>query len=234
MSKFKPVNYYEKMDKKYMDGCGRTYPSHKSIHIDIPFRMLIIGASGSGKTNTLMNLIKHMECFTKFYIFARNIDQPLYKFFIDNLVNLAKKLDVDQEEVFTVSTDLEQLPPLEDFDAENDNLVILDDFVTEKKTMLKKVSDLFIRSRPFNVSVIFLSQSFYDVPKLIRQNADYIILKRINMNNDLKLIAREYCGGNIKHVTDLYNQVQTKGLEHFLLIDRKTTNPKLMYRIDYG
>ena len=30
---------------------------------DHPYRILIIGGSGSGKTNTLINLIKEQECY---------------------------------------------------------------------------------------------------------------------------------------------------------------------------
>jgi hypothetical protein len=54
------------------------------------------------------------------------------------------------------------------------------------------------------------------------------------MMNDLKLIAREYSGGEIEQILHLYHQAQHLGLEHFMLIDRKTSNPKLMYRVDYS
>lgn len=50
--KLQSVNFYQKMPKQYMEGAGRSYANHKNINIDIPFRMVIVGASGSGKTNT--------------------------------------------------------------------------------------------------------------------------------------------------------------------------------------
>ncbi len=50
-------NHYAKLNKKYRN---KSYnPNYGKTHfIEIPFRMVIVGASGSGKTNCLMNLLK--------------------------------------------------------------------------------------------------------------------------------------------------------------------------------
>ena len=37
---------------------------------DHPYRILIIGGSGSGKTNTLLNLIKEQDDIDKIYLYA--------------------------------------------------------------------------------------------------------------------------------------------------------------------
>ena len=38
---------------------------------DYPYRMLIIGGSGSGKTDTLLNLIKEQGDIDKIYLYAK-------------------------------------------------------------------------------------------------------------------------------------------------------------------
>ena len=47
---------------------------------DHPYRILIIGASGSGKTNPLHNLIKRHD-IDKVYLYAKDLSEPKYEFF---------------------------------------------------------------------------------------------------------------------------------------------------------
>ena len=45
---------------------------------DHPYRILIIGGSGSGKTNTLLNLIKNQSDVDKIYLFAKDPYEDKY------------------------------------------------------------------------------------------------------------------------------------------------------------
>ena len=52
---------------------------------DHPYRVLIIGGSGSGKTNTLLNLIKERDSdnlIDKIYLYAKGLNEPKYQFLI--------------------------------------------------------------------------------------------------------------------------------------------------------
>ena len=42
---------------------------------DHPYRILIIGGSGSGKTNTLLNLINEQNDIDKIYLYARDLNE---------------------------------------------------------------------------------------------------------------------------------------------------------------
>jgi Cdc6-like AAA superfamily ATPase len=226
-------NFYQKLDKKYTGG-QITYETQKIVNIDVPFRMLIIGSSGSGKTNTLMNVIDHMNCFNRFYIFCRNLDQPLYNFFIDKLKQVARKVQIHESDLFIASNTIDDLPVIDTFDKTANNLVIIDDFVGDSPKNLKKISNFFIRSRTFNTSVVFISQSYFSVPKLIRINADYIIFKRTNDINDLMLIIKSYFKGNENKIIQIYNKLMLKkDNDDFMLFDLKTSNPKLRVRINW-
>ena len=47
--------------------------------------MLIIGGSGSGKTNALLNLIKEQDSdnlINKIYLYAKDLSEPKYQFLI--------------------------------------------------------------------------------------------------------------------------------------------------------
>ena len=49
---------------------------------DNPYRMLIIGGSGTGKTNALLHLIKEQDNIDKIYLYARDLSKPKYEFLI--------------------------------------------------------------------------------------------------------------------------------------------------------
>ena len=49
---------------------------------DHPYKILIIGGSGSGKTNTLLNLINEQNDIDKIYLYARDLNEPKYKILI--------------------------------------------------------------------------------------------------------------------------------------------------------
>ena len=49
---------------------------------DHPYRILIIGGSGSGKTSTLLNLIKKQNDIDKIYLYAKDLSEPKYEFLI--------------------------------------------------------------------------------------------------------------------------------------------------------
>ena len=58
---------------------------------DHPYRILIIGGSGSGKTNTLLNLINEQDDIDKIYLYAKDLDEPKYEFLIKKRENVRTK-----------------------------------------------------------------------------------------------------------------------------------------------
>ena len=55
---------------------------------DHPYRMLIIGGSGSGKRNALLNLIKEQVDIDKIYLYTKDLSEPKYEFLIKNRENV--------------------------------------------------------------------------------------------------------------------------------------------------
>ena len=49
---------------------------------DYPYRILIIGGSGSGKTNTLLNLINKQDVIDKISLYAKGLNRQKYEFLI--------------------------------------------------------------------------------------------------------------------------------------------------------
>ena len=50
---------------------------------DHPYSILIVGGSGSGKTNALLNLINNQPGIDKSYLYAKNINKAKYELLIN-------------------------------------------------------------------------------------------------------------------------------------------------------
>ena len=49
---------------------------------DHPYRILIIGGSGSGKTNAFFNLINEQYSIDRIYLYAKDLSEPKYEYLI--------------------------------------------------------------------------------------------------------------------------------------------------------
>ena len=58
---------------------------------DHPYRILIIGGSGSGKTNALLNLINEQRDIDKMYLYAKDLSESKYEHLIKVRENAGMK-----------------------------------------------------------------------------------------------------------------------------------------------
>ena len=54
---------------------------------DHPYRTMIIGGPGSGKTNALLNLINEQDDIYKMYLYTKDLSEPKYEFWIKKRKN---------------------------------------------------------------------------------------------------------------------------------------------------
>lgn len=210
MPKNKPeiVDWYKKLPSKYL--LKSHNPHYEQHHIKLPFRMIIAGNSGSGKTQTLLNLLYNMpDTFEKIFIVTKNKDEPLYNYLEDKL----------GEDGLSIKEGITELPDVDSLNKEENNLIVLDDLVNEPSKQQRPICDYFIRARKKNCSIIYISQSFYAVPKLIRDNISYLIIKQVSSMKNLTMICRECSLGiDKKQLKKIYDDA-TETKQDFLLID---------------
>jgi DNA polymerase III delta prime subunit len=215
------TNFYEhKGVKKYMK--DNHNPNFNIHHIKVPFRMLIIGASGTGKTSTLLNLIKVMSnTFTRICIITKDKAEPLYQYLYDATGGKHGNVTIE-------NFDEKGLPDLKEFHSDQNSLIVMDDLVNQSAKEQKPICDYFIRARKKGVSLVYISQSFYAIPKMIRNNVSYIILKQVSSQRNLQMIVKDFSIGISKDkAMELYKDA-TQDFTSFLLLD--LDNPKQPFR----
>jgi len=209
-------NFYDHI-KKDDDGL-RHYPNEDRLKIKLPFRMIIGGPSGSGKTNILLNLMKLIGIFDKVILLAKHLDEPLYKHLQDTYRKIEKKLKIN---IILAITTAKDLPRVEDCNVKENTLLIVDDMICEDKKQLALIDAFWTQARKFGVSMAFLTQAYYAVPKIVRQNTQYVLMKRIDTPKDMKAMLRECAFGvEMKELLQMYNYAM-RGDAHtsFFMID---------------
>lgn len=143
-----------------------------------PFRMYMVGASGSGKTNLLLNLLTRKDMY-KDYFNSILVMSPTAL----DLDPAYKKLGIDEKHFFPVSTKvLEKIRDVQvsrkksSTDPTPKTLVILDDIISYTKFCNSDVLRQFaVMGRHWGISMILLTQAYHSIPKVIRLQMSCII-----------------------------------------------------------
>jgi hypothetical protein len=104
-------------------------------------------------------------------------------------------------------------------------LVIFDDCIndTDKKSR-HKIAEYFTFGRKKNLTICFLSQSYFQTDIFFRKQMNYLILTGISSNSDLKSIVKEYELGKISAnvLLNIYEWIKDNDVEDdldFMKID---------------
>lgn len=220
----KVINFYELMP----DSLKPVYhnPYYEQHLIPHPMRLIVVGASGSGKTTIALTIIKKMaDTFDRIILCCQNSHEPLYLY-------LKSKIKDDQLSIYE---GIHDLPDFDDFDEDEQVLVIFDDLCNESKKDHKKIMDLFIRGRKLakGVSIMYLTQSYFAVPKLIRLNSTNVFLKKLSSMRDLNLILSDFRLDLTKEQLQRMYKTCTDDFQNFFQIDVATNKDELRYRKNF-
>ena len=196
---------------------------------DHPYRILIIGGSGSGKTNALINLINQQNDVVKIYLYARDLSEPKYEYLIKKREDGRIK-HVNNPNTFTeCSNTMDDV--YENIDGYNPirkrkKLIDFDEMIADimdNRRFQAIIKELFIRCRKLNISLVFITQSYFSVPKDVRLNSTHYLIMKINNKRELQNIAINHSADiDYQDFKKIYREC-TKEPFNFLTID--TTLP---------
>ena len=193
--------------------------------LDNPYRILITGGSGSGKTNALLNLINKQEDIDKIYLCAKGHYEAKYQYLIKKCENVGLEHFNDLKAFIEYSNDMQDVDENIDeynIDKEHKTLIIFDDMIADKiynKKLDSIVTELFIRGRKLNISLVFITQSYFKVPKDVRLNTTYFFIMKISNKRELQQIALNHSSDiNFKDFIKIYKKYTDEPYS-FLVID---------------
>ena len=130
---------------------------------DHPYRILIIGGSGSGQTNALLNLINNQPDIDKIYLYAKDPYKAKYQY----LINKHEKVGLNHYDdpkpfmeylhdmICKIFTKILKI-------KKQKVLIVFDDMIVDminNKKLNSVVTELFIRGRKLNISIVFITQT---------------------------------------------------------------------------
>ena len=183
---------------------------------DHPYRIIIIGGSGSGKTNALINLINEQNDIDKIYLYARDLNKPKYKILIKKREDVGIKHLNDPNAFIECSNTMDDVyENINDYNPirKRKKLIVFDDMIADIMTNRRFqaiIKELFIRCRKLNISLAFITQCYFSVPKDVKLNSAHYLIMKINNRRELQSIAINIISG-----IQLYSKKYHQKLNHF-------------------
>ena len=130
---------------------NKSEHNSKWPHIsDHPYRILIIGGSGSGKTNALLNLLSNLPDIDKIYLYAKDPYEAKYQHLINKRENVGLDHFNDLKAFIEYSNDMQDVyNSIEEYNPNKKRkvLIVLDDMIADminNKILNSIVMELFI------------------------------------------------------------------------------------------
>ena len=170
------------------------------------YRILIIGDSGSGKTNALLNLINNQRDIDKIYLYAKDPYEIKYQFLVNKRENTGLKHFSDPKAFIEYSDDMDNVYKIIDeynIDKERKILIVFDYMIADmisNKNLNSRLTELFVRGRKLSISLVFITQSCFKVPKDVRLNTTHFFIMKIPKKRELQQIV-------LNHLSDISTKV---------------------------
>ena len=166
-----------------------------------PYKILINGGSGSGKANSLFILISHQPDIDKIYLYAKDPYETKYQLIINKRENMSiifykniKYLN-DSKAFIEYSNDIDDIyKSIEEYNPKEKCkiLIVFDDMIADMLSNEKRnptVDEIFIRGRKLKISLVFITQSYFTIPKNTRLNSAHYFIMKIPNKQELQQIS---------------------------------------------
>ena len=207
---------------------------------DHPYRILTIEGSGSEKTNLLLNFKENQRDIDKIYLYAKDAYESKYQY----LINKREGIDINHfkdpnfkrsfieysKDMQDVYRNIDECNP----DKENKILIVFDDMIADmihNKKLNSIVPELFIRGRKLNISLVFITQSYFKVPKDVRLNTSHFFIAKISNKRELQQTAINHSSDiNTKDFANIYRKYTDETYSVLVIDTMLASNNPLRFR----
>ena len=146
---------------------------------DKPYRILIVGGSGSGKTKVLLNLIENQSDIDKIYLYAKDTYEAKYQYLINKREGVGIAHFNDPKAFIEYSNDMWDVYKNINYckninyynpDKESKILIVFDDMIADmihNKKLNSIVTELFIRERKLKFLLFLLLNHILRFQKML-------------------------------------------------------------------
>ena len=125
---------------------------------------------------------------------------------------------------------------IDEYNADKDRkiLIVFDDMIADminNKKLNSIVTELFIRDRKLNISLVFITQSYFKVPKDVRLNTSHFFIAKIPNKRELQQIAINHSSDiSTKDFTNIYKECTAEPYSFLVNDTTLASNNRLRFR----
>ena len=150
-------------------------------------------------------------------MYAKDPYEDKYQFLIKKRESIGLNHFNDPEAFIEYSNDMHDVYKNIDHynpDKEKKILIVFDDMIADminNKKLNSIITELFIRGRKLNISLVFVTQSYLKVPKDVRLNTTHFFIMKIPNKRELQQISINHSSDtNIKDFINIYKKCTDK------------------------
>ena len=120
----------------------------------------------------MINLTNQQHDIDKIYLFARDLSEPIYKYLIKKHEDAGIKHVNNPYAFIECSNTMDDVyENIDDYNSirKRKKLIVLDHMIADimkNKKFPATIKELFIKCRKLNISLVFITQSYFSVPKM--------------------------------------------------------------------
>ena len=176
-----------------------------------------------------MNLINNQPDIDEIYLYAKDPYEAKYQYLINKREKGGLNHFNDPKAFMEYSNDMQDAyKNIEDYNTikKRKILIVFDDMIADMINNNKLnpiVTELFIRGRKLNISIVFITQSYFKVPKDVRLNSTFFFIMKIPNKRELRQIALNYSSDiDFKDFMNIYKKCT---VEPYSFLVNDTTLP---------